>query len=221
METSHEQSAHTDENDIKKQPKSPSKEDAKKAKVKEIVGKKQPKVRADVQEKILAYFGAQLQHDRKDVPRDEIAQGCSFANARTHGFFYAWQDLVKNKGYIVTGTGKGCFRLTDAGKDNIPEGVVVKVPKKDNAGMQEFFKKNLLKQCKAAKADKLDIIFGILKDGEAHSLEEFTEATGYANLKSRGLGDPFSWMQKKMNILERGGDKKYQFTDKCFPDGRP
>ncbi|CAB9503170.1 expressed unknown protein [Seminavis robusta] len=195
--------------------------EAAKEKASKASGKKKPKIRVDVQDKILAYFGQQLQTDRKDVPKEEVAQECGFAKSGSHGFFYAWQDLLKNKGWIARSSEKGCFRLTDQGKDNIPEGVVLVSARKDNAGMLEFFKTCLLKQCKKAKSDKVDIMFDILKDGKPHSLEEFTNATGYANLKSAGLGYPFSHMEKKMKVLEKNADKMYQLTDKCFPDGRP
>jgi hypothetical protein len=79
----------------------------------------------------------------------------------------------------------------------------------------------LLKQCKEAQSDKCASLFEILADGQPHSLEEFIAATGYANLKSKGLGYPLTHMIKKMKIVEKTDDKFYRFTDKCFPEGRP
>jgi hypothetical protein len=177
------------------------------------------KVRAEVQEKILAYLGQELQVDRKDVTKQEVAEACEFKKAGSHGFFYAWQDLERTKQWVgKSSAGKGLVCLTDAGRDNIPTGVILAVPL-DNAGKQQFFKEALLKSCDGAIAAKLDIIFGILEDGKKHHLDEFTKATGYANLKSKGLGYPLSHMEKKMKIVEKA-DGLYWFTDKCFPKGR-
>lgn len=183
--------------------------------------KKKGKVKLDVQKKILAWMGQELQVDRLDVKKQEVAEGCGFQYAGTHSFFYAWQDLEKNKAWIAKApSAKGCFRLTETGRDNIPMDVVLVSAKKDNAGKQEFFKATLIKQCKEAKKDKVDIMFDILKDGEHHPLQEFIDKTGYANLKSKGLGYPLSHMENKMKIVEKS-DKMYWFTDKCFPEGRP
>ena len=117
-----------------------------------------------------------------------------------------------------------CFQLSEFGYDNIPKGIKLEVSKqRDNAGKLEFLMKSLLKQCNEAKPDKTQIFFDILKDGQYHELDEFLDATGYKNLKSKGLGYPFSHMEKKMKILERHPDHKiqYRLTDKCFPTGRP
>jgi hypothetical protein len=179
------------------------------------------KVRVEVQQKIMAYLGQELQVDRKHVSKQEVAEGCGFKKAGTHAFFYAWQDLERTKMWVCKSTsGKALVCLTSAGKDNIPTGVIVAAPL-DNAGKQQFLKQSLLKGCNEAKAEKVDIIFDIFKDGKPHPLDEFTAATGYANMKSKGLGYPFSYMEKKMKIVEKCGDKMFQFTDKCFPDGRP
>jgi len=184
--------------------------------------KNKRKFKIEVQKKILAYLGQSLQVDRKNVPKQEVALGCGVQSARTHGFFYAWQDLEKNKHWIAKSqTEKGTFCLTDAGKDNIPNDVVLVAVRNDNAGKLELFRSTLLKQCKEAKPDKVAIIFDILKDGKPHALGELTEATGYVNLKSKGLGYPLSFMEKKMKTLEKLEGKLYQFTDKCFPEGRP
>jgi len=183
--------------------------------------KKEPVVKVEVQNKILAWMGQEIQVDRVDLKKQEVAEGCGFQKAGTKSFHYAWRDLQQNKQWIAKSPSeKGSFRLTEAGRDNMPTDVVLVSAKKDNAGKQEFFKAALLKQCKEAKQDKLDIIFDILKDGKLHSLDEFTKATGYANYKSKGLGYPLSHMEKKMKILEKI-EKMYQFTDKCFPEGRP
>ena len=49
------------------------------------------KVRKDIQDKIMAYMGQELQvNDRKDLTKNEVAQGCGYANGRVHKFFYTW-----------------------------------------------------------------------------------------------------------------------------------
>lgn len=182
--------------------------------------KKAFKIRRDVQEKIMAYMGQELQTDRKNMSKQEVAQGCGYAKAGAHSFHYSWRDLEKNRKWVAK-SGKGVFCLTDVGKDHIPSGIVLVSKKQDNKGKQEAFLKTLLKQCQEAKKDKMEIVFDILCDGMPHTLEEFTLATGYANLKSKGLGYPFSHMEKKMKILEKPAKEVFQFTDKCFPEGRP
>lgn len=165
-------------------------------------------------------MGQELQIDRKDMGKQEVAEFVGFAKAGAHGFHYAWRDLELNKKYI-TKSGKGLFRLTELGKDSIPKGIIIVPKRQDNAGKQEFFLNALVKQCKEAKLEKATLMFDILSDGKSHSLEEFTKATGYANLKSKGLGYAFTHMEKKMKILEKTGSGEYRFTDKAFPEGRP
>jgi hypothetical protein len=178
------------------------------------------KTSKDVQERIMTFMGQELQAGRSDVGKQEVAEGCGFSKAGSHSFFYSWQDLERNHQWLAK-SGKGCFCLTDLGKDNIPKGVLLAPKKKDNAGTQQFFLKMLLKQCKEATGSKCSLLFEIMADGKSHSLAEFVQATGYANLKSKGLGYPLSYMEKKMKVVEKTGDKKYRFTDKCFPEGRP
>lgn len=180
---------------------------------------KDKKVKPELQKKMLAYFGQELQSDRKTMTKQEVAEGCGFAKAGAHSFFYSWQDMEKNKHWLAK-SGKE-FYLTELGKTNIPEGIVLISKKQDNPSKQESFLKILLKQCKEANPDKSKIIFDILSDGDWHGLNEFTGATGYANLKSKGLGYAFTHMEKKMKILEKNESKEYRFTDKCFPEGRP
>jgi hypothetical protein len=177
-------------------------------------------IKPKIQEKILAYFGQELESDRTSVPKQEVAEGCGYTSAGAHPFFYSWQDLEKEKKWITKAPGK-MFCLTEEGKQHIPKGIVLVAKTKDNASKQQSFLKILLKQCNEAKAEKCDIVFRILSDGEWHGLDEFTNATGYANLKSKGLGYPFTHMEKKMKILEKNANKEYRFTDKMFPEGRP
>jgi hypothetical protein len=153
------------------------------------------KAQVEVQQKILAYLGRELQVDRQYVTKQEVEDGCDFKKADSPPFSYAWQDLERTKEWVSSG--KGLVFLTDAGK-------------------QQFFKETLLKTCKEAKAVTVEIIFDIFKDGKPHHLDEFTAATGYANMRSKGLGYPLRHMQRKMKIVEKCGDKTYRFTDKCF-----
>lgn len=179
------------------------------------------KVKKEVQDKIMACFGEGLDLDILEVSKKDIAERLN-TQPGSHGFFYAWQDLQKNKGYIQKLGRGGKFSLTKVGKQNLPKGVVLGIAKiKTNDDKIDTLKKSLLKQCKEAVAAKVDIIFDILKDGKPHTLDEFTQATGYANLKSKGLGYPISFMTKDMKILEKVEKDTWQFTDKCFPQGRP
>jgi len=179
------------------------------------------KISKEVQDKIMGYFGQELEADRTHVFKQEVAEGCGFTKAGSHRFFYSWQDLESNQHWITKSDGKGLFRLTDVGKDNMPKGIVLVAKKKDNDGKQQSFLKMLLKQCKEAKSDKCSDLFKVFADGASHSLEELSAVTGYANLKSKGLGYPLTHMTKKMKILEKTGDNKYRFTENCFPEGRP
>ena len=213
-----------DEGDNKDDSKSPSDTKTTNAtKTKAVEKPKKSKVKPELQDKILAYMGQELQvNDRPEVTKQEVAEGCGYSKAGVHNFFYSWQDMQKEKKWIEKSSAKGCFRLTQLGRDNIPQGVILVAKRHDNAGKQDYYLKALCKQCKEAKEDKSSIMFDILKDGEWHNLDEFTAATGYKNLKSKGLGYAFTHMEKKMKILEKNSEtKQYRFTDKCFPDGRP
>lgn len=183
------------------------------------------KVRKEVQDKILAAIAQAEQDDEEaaitGVLKQDIVEASGYSKAGSHGFFYAWTDLAKYKKFVVKKT-TGRFGLTPLGRDHVPRGVVLLAPTpKDNASKQASLLKRLVKQCKYAQPDKTNLMFEILKDGNWHSLDEFTEATGYANLKSRGLGDTFQHMIKKMRILEKNANNEYRFNDKCFPEGHP
>ena len=186
------------------------------------VPKQRKKVSKEIQDKIIAVLGQELEYGRKEVPKEEVAGRCGFQRPGTHRFFYSLQDLMK-QGIVMKGTTKGCICLTDKGKDNIPQGVTLPA-RVDNAAKQMFFADGVRKACNAANipGNKVDIIFDILKDGKPHSTDEIIEATGVKNMKTKSVGQVLTdIMEKKMSIIEKTDGKKYQFTDKCFPDGRP
>ena len=165
--------------------------------------------------KILAYLGDQLQTlDRTDIKKQELAEVCGYMKTGSHGFFYAYKDLV-DEGMIHRG------KLTDLGISSLPTDAVSFQKPKGNTEMQDHFFKLLRKGCKEGTDEKTKQIFEILSDGKDHELKEFTSATGYANLKSKGLGYNISYMEKKVKILEKTKPNTWRFTDKCFPDGRP
>ena len=167
---------------------------------------------------ILAYLGEQLQSlNRTDVPRQELAEACGYARTGSHGFSYAYSEL-KKEGKLHKKNGK----LTDFGISCIPKGLSISFKKpKDNTEMQQHLWKLLRKKCKEGTDEKTKAIFKILSDGKTHELKEFTAATGYANLKSKGLGYNFTCMEKDMKILEKPKPNSWRFTNTCFPKGRP
>ena len=156
--------------------------------------KKAVKIRRDVQEKIMAYMGQELQTGRTDMSKQEVAEGCGFAKAGAHSFHYAWRDLEQNAKWLAK-SGKGVFRLTDIGKDHIPSGIILICKKQDNNGKQEAFRKTLLKQCKEAKDDKMVIVFDILSDGKPHSIVELGDGL---NLTRQGV-------TKHLHVLREAG----------------
>lgn len=152
--------------------------------------------------------------DRKVVPKKEIAEAIGYSAPGSHPFFYAYQALV-NDGMILRG------ELTDLGFRSAPTESLVFAKPKTNEEKQESFFKLLRKRVNEGTDEKVNIIFEILSDGKTHELNEFTRATGYANLKSKGLGYNLTYMEKDMKILEKTAPNTWQFTDKCFPNGRP
>ena len=166
---------------------------------------------------ILAYLGEQLQSlNRTDISKQELAEVCGYARTGSHGFSYAYSEL-KEEGKLHPKTGK----LTDCGIACIPKGLIAFAKPKDNTEMQQHLWKLLRKKCKEGTDEKTKAIFKILSDGKTHELKEFTDATGYANLKSKGLGYNFTCMEKAMKILEKPKPNAWRFTNACFPTGRP
>jgi len=169
--------------------------------------------------KILAYMAEELGNlNRKIIPKQELAEACGYSRPGSHGFSYAFSEL-KAEGKIANTKG-GCY-LTDLGKESVPKESFSFSQPKTNADKQEHFYKLLRKRCKEGSNEKTKILFDILSDGKSHSLKEFTDATGYANYKSKGLGYNLTCMVKEMKIAEKTGSKEWRFTDICFPQGRP
>jgi hypothetical protein len=176
---------------------------------------KSEKVKLD----ILAFLGGQLQTlDRRDIPKNEVAEACGYSAPGSHGFFYPLKELVA-EGKIMRSSTKGCICLTDDGIISIPLHAVAP-PRMDNAGRQAQLLKSLMK-CKQGVPDKMSVVFNIFIDGRPHGLDELTQETGYKNMSSQGLGYPISFMINTMKILKKVKADTWQFTDKCFPEGRP
>ena len=148
------------------------------------------------------------------TPKKDIAEAIGYSSHGCHGFFYSYKELVE-EGMIAGG------KLTDLGFRSLPKDSFSFAAPKTNEEKQEQFYKLLRKKCKEGTDEKTKIIFDILSDGKPHDLKEFTRATGYANLKSKGLGYNFTCMLKDMKILEKTEQNKWRFSDKCFPKGRP
>eukprot|EP00536_Pseudo-nitzschia_multiseries_P003196 jgi/Psemu1/295132/fgenesh1_pm.47_\ len=151
---------------------------------------------------------------RECIAKKEVAEACGYGSPGSHGFFYAYKELVDEG--MISGE-----KLTDLGLQSVPEESYPFQKPKTNEDKQESFYKLLRKKCKEGTNEKTKIIFDVLSDGKPHTLKEFTIATGYANLKSKGLGYNLTCMEKDMKIVTRIESNKWQFTDKCFPNGRP
>jgi hypothetical protein len=68
--------------------------------------------------KILAYLGDQLQTlNRTDIKKQELAEVCGYMKTGSHGFSYAYKDLV-DEGMIHKG------KLTELGISSLPSEVV-------------------------------------------------------------------------------------------------
>jgi len=191
----------------------PSKSTAKT--IKKMHKKKGGQRKVENKKKILAYLGEQLHTlNRTDIKKQELAEVCGYVRSGSHGFFYAYKDLT-DEGMIRKG------KLTELGISSLPKDEISFAKPKDNTEMQAYLLKLLRKKCKEGTDEKTKMIFEILSDGKVHELKDFTNATGYANLKSKGLGYNISCMEKDMKILEKTKPNTWRFTNKCFPDGRP
>ena len=165
---------------------------------------------------ILAYMWFELGSlQRNKIPTEELASALGYAKPGVHAFFYARQELRQEGRITRDGS------LTDLGKESIPKENFSFVKPKTNSEMQKYYMQLLRKKVREGPDEKVQIIFNILSDGKPHALEEFTSKTGYANMKSKGLGYNLSAMEKQLKILEKTGAKSYRFTNKCFPEGRP
>ena len=156
--------------------------------------------------------------NRKEVPRQEIAEACGYEKIGSHGFFYAFSEL-KAEGMLTVRKNMG--KLTELGIESAPNEEQSFAKPKTNKDTHELFYKLLRKKCKEGTDVKVRKIFDILCDGEPHPIKDFIKASGYTDKKSKGLGYNLTCMERDMKILERTSENKYQFTDKCFPKGRP
>ena len=156
--------------------------------------------------------------DRKRIPQQELAEICGYAKPGSHGFFYAFSEL-KAENMIMNE--KGGAKLTESGLCSVPKEKIAFAKPKTNKEKQDYYFKLLRRKCTEGTPEKVKIIFELLSDGKPHKLEEFVEATGYRNLKSKGLGYNLTCMEKELKILKKLEKNSWVFTDKCFPEGRP
>lgn len=186
------------------------------------VGNNKPKggrKKEENKKKIIAYMVEQLRTlDLRNISKQEIAEACGYMKCGSHGFSYAYSEL-KAEGMILTENRMG--KLTDKGICSVPKEKFTFAQPKNNAEQQQHYYKLLRKRCKEGTDEKTKIIFEILSDGKPHKLREFTRATGYVNVKSKGLGYNLTCMEKVLKILKKPEKDVWQFTDKCFPKGRP
>lgn len=177
--------------------------------------------RAEVKAKILKYLGQALtDEDQVDVPKQELAEGCGYAVPNSHGFSYAWQELVQEN-LVTRSSKKGCGRLTEEGKKSIPKGVVVEIPKDNEGKRMHLIKQLQRKLAKKAPPEKIVTVIDVLKDGKPHHLDELCKATGWKGLSTHAFGYIMSAL-KKQNLAEYNSKEKlYTLTDIWYPNGRP
>lgn len=126
------------------------------------------------------------------------------------------KKLTKECCYIEKS--KGEVSLTDTGLKVIQSKSCSGSGKpRNNKSIEEFYKTMIIKTSKRkAPASKLDVVWDLLKDRQAHSVREIFEATGYACTDSTGYKMIMKAL-KECKLTEKEG-KGWKFdVEKVFP----
>ena len=147
----------------------------------------------------------------------EILSQSGYARTDSKGYRVIMKKLVNECSYIekaskqVSLTEKG-IKLMQSKSGNGTQ------KPRTNKSMEEFYKKMVIKTGKGKVPEaKLDIVWDLLSDKKAHSVQEILEKTEYSRPDSTGYRAIIKTM-KDSKLIEKEGKSSWKFVvEKVFP----
>jgi len=168
----------------------------------------------EIKVKIIFHLAEQqLVFGIEETPKKFLVQLVGYTHEATKGFAIPFKEL-KDEGIVET-SGSKCVRLTEKGIRLAPRDMG---PPKTNVDAHKQFLDILRKKVK--QMDKLEKLWDILADGEAHATDDLVAALGYQHANSKGFTVPKQEMNK-LGLIEKVGKGAIRLSDKAFPCGRP
>jgi len=148
------------------------------------------------------------------VSEDQLLHEIGYARADSTGFRKASKELIKELGHVEKVDGKN-YKLTEEGKKHANPSETPKMM--SNKDVEEQKKAQIIKLSKGkVPAAKLDAIWAVLGDGEAHTTDELLQATGYKCTDSTGYRVIMKWL-KNLELIEKDSGSFKFVAEKVFP----
>jgi predicted transcriptional regulator len=173
----------------------------------------------DARENILDCLYENHEVERSRVPESEVLGASGYARTDSTGYRKIMKELTKES-ELVEKKNKELW-LTEKGikeMESKPGKSVARKPKKTNADVEELYKKQVIKSGKGkVPADKLELLWGCLRDRRAHSVEELLAVTQYSRADSTGYREIMKAL-KTLGLIEKSGKSAWKFIEKkVFP----
>ncbi|KAL3907124.1 MAG: hypothetical protein SGARI_003693 [Bacillariaceae sp.] len=139
-------------------------------------------------------------------PRDLVARRAGYAGGAENASFKKAISRAAKKGLLDT-SDKAVLELTDAGRDEAGD------PPKLETNEEAH------DRIKADLSTKMVKAFGLLQDGQPHTLLELAEGLGYESAKEQGFKKLLDRIKAKGYLEYTDNRESVQLTDICFPAG--
>ena len=146
---------------------------------------------------------------------EEVLVQSGYSHIKSTGYSKVMKVLTKESCYVQKA--KGVVSLTDAGIKimEIKSGGT-KAPR-TNKSIEDFYKKKIVKIGKKVPEEKLNVIWDLLRDRQAHSAASMLKAAGYKHPKSTGFCAIMKAL-KACQLLVEEGKSHWKFrVEKVFP----
>jgi predicted transcriptional regulator len=167
---------------------------------------------ANASVKILRAMGEMHSLGMEDQSKQLVCLFSGYGHPNSSSFA-AGMRLLRSQGLIMGGSSKG-LRLTEKGVRAVPRDLV------PSATTEEAHRRWLeIVGSKTTNRDKLEQLWDILKDGNAHTVADLAEALGYGHVNS----SPFAALIRRLKDcgVATRTNGVVQLTDVAFPFGRP
>jgi hypothetical protein len=170
----------------------------------------------EVEGKIMEFLFDMHLMKRLPIKETQVLAASGYARTDSSGYRDIMKKLTNQCGYVEKS--KGEISLTDSGLKVMQSKCGNESGKlSNNKGVEEFYKTMIVKTNKGkASAAKLDIVWDLLSDRNAHSVQEIMEATGYARQDSTGYRAIMKGL-KDCKLIESEGKSWKLNVQTAFP----
>jgi hypothetical protein len=159
---------------------------------------------ADAENKILEHLFDMYELDQPQVAEDAVVTASGYSRPDSTGYRDIMKDLKqrklvekKNKMICLTPEGLAFMKQQMEGRPKV---------KKTNESVEQNYKEKLVKSGKGKlPAEKLNIVWDVLRDRQAHSTKELLAATGYKAADSTGYRVIMKALREAGLITTQGG----------------